>query len=63
MQESPTASRRQFSVAIDEADFAELGRIARDRRASIAQVVREFVVAGIKRQQEIDAAPAMARAV
>jgi ribbon-helix-helix CopG family protein len=56
MEEPRTPARRQFSIVLDEEDLAEVERIARDRRGSIAQVIREFVVAGIKRHQSLQAA-------
>ncbi len=48
--------RRQFTMVLDEEDLTELEEIAKERRASLAQVVREFIVAGIKRQRQIAAA-------
>lgn len=60
MEEPRASGRRQFSIVLDEEDLSEVEAIARERRASIAQVIREFVVAGIKRNRQLQAAEAVA---
>lgn len=52
MEGMQPSGRRQLSIVMDEADLAEVDRIARERRASLAQVIREFVVAGIKHHNQ-----------
>lgn len=51
MEEGKAGGRRQFSILLDEEDFADVERIARSKRSSIGQVVREFIVEGIERRQ------------
>lgn len=51
MEETRGAARPQFSIKLDDEDLSEVDRIARERRSSRAQVIREFVVEGIARQR------------
>ena len=55
MEEGRTSSKKATSILLDDEDYAEVERIARERRSNISQVVREFVVAGIKREQRLQA--------
>jgi lauroyl/myristoyl acyltransferase len=60
VEDTRTAVRRQISTVLDEEDIAELEKIARQKRSSLAQVIREFVVAGIERERRAQAAEAVA---
>lgn len=60
MEEYRSSGRSQFSIKLDDEDKTELERIARQKRSSIAQVIREFVVAGIERNRRLEAAEAVA---
>lgn len=51
MDEPEGSVRRHLSIVIYQEDFADVERIARSKRSSIAQVVREFIVEGIARRQ------------
>lgn len=55
MEESRGTGRSQFSIKLDDEDRIELERIARQKRSSLAQVIREFVVAGIERNRRLEA--------
>ena len=52
MEETRSGARRQVSTVLDEEDIIELERIARQRRASVAQVIREMVAEGIERTRK-----------
>lgn len=60
MEETRESGKRQFSLLLDDEDFAEVERIARARRSNISQVIREFVVAGIERDRRLQATEAVA---
>lgn len=60
MEEARESGKRQFSILLDDEDFAEVERIARAKRSNISQVVREFIVAGIDRDRRLQAAEAVA---
>lgn len=60
MEESRAPGRSQFSIKLDDEDREQLERIARAKRSSLAQVIREFVVAGIERERRLQAAEAVA---
>lgn len=51
MEEPEGSVRRQLSIVIYQEDYAALDQLARSKRSSIAQVVREFIVEGIERRQ------------
>ena len=58
MEDTRGAGRPQFSIKLDDEDLSEVDRIARERRASRAQVIREFVVEGIARHRKRELAEA-----
>lgn len=58
MEDSRAGGRKQTSILVDEEDYAELERMARLRRSSVSQVIREFVAEGIERQKARDLAAA-----
>lgn len=60
MDQGRATGKKQFSLLLDDEDYAEVERFARRKRSTISQVVREFVVAGIEREQRIEAAEAVA---
>lgn len=60
MEEVRPTGKRQLSILLDEEDMTEIERIARARRSNISQVVREFVVIGIERDRQRQAAEAVA---
>lgn len=56
MEEVRTVERKQpVTTGLDDEDFAALERIARQKRASLSQVAREFIVAGIERERRLQA--------
>lgn len=55
MEESRTGGRSQLSIKIDDEDRVELDRIARAKRSTLGQVIREFIVAGIERERRVQA--------
>ncbi len=54
MEDTRSGARRQVSTVLDEEDISELERMARQRRASVAQVIREMVAEGIERAQRAE---------
>lgn len=60
MEEARGSGRSQFSIKLDDEDRFELEKIARAKRSSLAQVIREFVVAGIERERRQQALEAVA---
>lgn len=52
MAERPDG-KKQFSILLDEEDYAEVERIARAKRSNISQVAREFIVAGVERERRV----------
>lgn len=53
MSQDRVPPKRQFSITLDEDDYQELVRLAETRRASVAQVVREYVAAGLVRDRRL----------
>lgn len=53
MEEGRASGKKQFSILLDDEDFAEVERIVRAKRSTISQVVREFIVAGIERERRV----------
>ena len=60
MEEGQAGAPKQFSILMDAEDYAEVERIARAKRSTVSQVIREFTVAGIERHQRLQAAEAVA---
>lgn len=60
MDESRAPGKKQTSILLDDEDYEAVVRIARARRSNIAQVVREFVVAGIDRDRRVQTTEAVA---
>ena len=56
MEEGRSPGKKQTSILLDDEDFVELERIARAKRSTISQVIREFTVAGIERERRLQAA-------
>jgi hypothetical protein len=54
-EESRPSGRSQLSIKIDDEDRVELDRIARAKRSTLGQVIREFIVAGIERERRLQA--------
>lgn len=56
MEDGRAGGRKQpVTTGLDDEDFAELEQLARQRRSSISQVAREFIVAGIERERRLQA--------
>lgn len=56
MEEARTPERkRPVITGLDDEDYADLERIARQKRASLSQIAREFIVAGIERERRLQA--------
>jgi len=60
VEEARPSGKKQTSILVDDEDYAELERIARTRRSTVSQVVREFVAEGLDRQKARDLAAARA---
>lgn len=60
MEETRASGRSQFSIKLDDEDRVELERIARRKRSSLAQVIREFIVEGIEREGRVQTPEAVA---
>lgn len=60
MDKVRSAGKRAFSVLLDDGDYDEVVRIARTKRSNIAQVCREFIVAGVDRERRLQEAEAVA---
>lgn len=54
MEEARGQIKPRFSISLDDADLAEVERIARKKRSSLAQVCREFIAEGIERAQRAE---------
>jgi predicted DNA-binding protein len=47
-------TKRQFSILVDPDHYQELERLAKRRRTSIAQIVREHIETGIERDRRLE---------
>lgn len=55
MEESRSPGRKQASVWIDDEDYGELERIAKSKRSTVSQVLREYMAVGIERERRLQA--------
>ena len=60
MEEVRGSIKPRFSISLDDADLAEVERIARKRRSTVSQVCREFIAEGIERTQRAESLAAAA---
>lgn len=54
MEDTRGPIRPRFSISLDDEDLAEVERIAKKKRSSLAQVCREFIAEGIERAQKAE---------
>lgn len=58
MEEVRGSGRKQISILLDEPDYEDLERIAKRRRSTVSQVIREFIAEGIERTAQPERMPA-----
>jgi hypothetical protein len=54
MEQPDASKKRQFSVLLDEDQYEEIDQRAKTRRTGMAQVIREYVAAGIERDRRLE---------
>lgn len=53
MAAGENTTKDQFSVLLDNEDRKELDELAKARRTSVAQLVREYIAVGLERDKRI----------